>query len=76
MTFRLKGPYGLRQELKLSPTKRTIRDCFWDYNMGHYPLKTFNRILNQYLCNYITIDHKDWVTIWNWWNFVTIAQNI
>jgi len=33
--------------------------------------KRVNGILNQYLCNYITGDHKDGVTIWVWWNFAT-----
>ncbi len=53
MTSRLRGPDGLKQELKLSPAKRmtrgypwdysALKGCPWDYNAGHYTLKTFNR---------------------------------
>jgi hypothetical protein len=40
---KFRGSNGLKQELELSLIKKMIGGCFWDYNVGHYPLKTFNK---------------------------------
>jgi len=42
----LRGPDGLRWELKLAPAKKTTRGCLQDYSARHYPFKTLNGWLN------------------------------
>jgi hypothetical protein len=38
----LHGLDGLRQSLGFLNQKKMIWGCFWDYNVGHHPLKTLN----------------------------------